>query len=55
MTAEATGWGVMEFEGMDLGDERRNRRAVKVTREARGQTGGEHSSGLRWLERDGAV
>ena len=31
MTAEAAGWVAMEFEGMDLGDERLNRRAVTLT------------------------
>ncbi|AKU11335.1 transposase, IS4 family [Azoarcus sp. CIB] len=31
MATEAAGWVAMEFEGMDLGDERLNRRAVKLT------------------------
>jgi len=31
MAADAGGWVAMEFEGMDLGDERLNRRAVKLT------------------------
>lgn len=53
MAAEAACRVAMEFEGMDLGDERLNRRAVKLAGgEAGGEAIGEHRSGLRRLGRD---